>query len=355
MNLLVDKSVIENMLSSLQPFLEKKDNAEITSHILIFTTDNTLSLKATDYEMGLEIKHNSVKTQENGIATCNGKKILDVIRILKDGEINIYREGDEVHIKQNRSNYKLPSFNADEFPKLPDSQDLPKIDINSVKLMNAFKKVNPAIANNNPKFELNGALIDIRNSVINIASTDTRRLAVFKIDNDSEKLLSLIIPKRAISEIQKLFASDIELLYDQTNFIIKSDNYFFFTKVINGKFPDYERIIPRELKYNFNLPKMPIIDAIKQVNIISPEIKITFENNRLIFESLSNDNMEAKTAIETTIAIETPFSVAINSRYMIDFLSNIDTDSFGIGFNEPNTPFQLVSNNFLTIIMPIIL
>lgn len=355
MNLLVEKSVIENMLSSLQPFLEKKDNAEITSHILFSVDSNGLSLKATDYEMGLEIKHSNINVQETGIATCNGKKILDIVRILKDGEVNIFREGDEVHIKQNRSNYKLPSFNADEYPKLPNSQDLPKIDINSVKLMNAFKKVNPAIATNNPKFELNGALLDIRNSVINIVSTDTRRLAVFKIDNDSERLLSLIIPKRAISEIQKLFATNIELLYDQTNFIVKSENYFFFTKVINGKFPDYERIIPRELKYNFNLPKMAIIDAIKQVNIISPEIKITFDQGKLIFESLSNDNMEAKTVLETDINVETAFSVAINSRYVIDFLSNIDTDNFGIGFNEPNTPFQLVSNNFLTIIMPIIL
>lgn len=355
MNFSVEKIALENMLSSLQAFLEKKDNAEITSHIFFDVRDSKLILKATDHETGLEIEHNEVNITNDGIATCNGKKILDIVRILKDGEVNIYFENDEIHIKQNRSKYKLPSFNAEEFPNFPSLIGLPKVDINSTKLMNGFKKVNPTIATNNPKFELNGALLDIRNSVINIVSTDTRRLAVFKIDNDSEKLLSLIIPKKAISEIQKLFNSDIEIFYDETNFIIKSQNYYFFTKVINGNFPDYERIIPRELKHNFSLPKMAIIDAIKQVNIIAPEIKISFENGKMIFESISNENMEAKTELEVDIAIGAPFSVAINSRYIIDFLSNIDTETFGIGFNEPNTPFELTSENFLTIIMPIIL
>ncbi len=355
MNFLIEKIALENMLSSLQPFLEKKDNAEITSHIYFEVRDSKLVLKATDYETGLEINHTNVTTTSEGIATCNGKKILDIVRILKDGEVNLYFENDEIHIKQNRSKYKLPSFNAEEFPNFPSLENLPKIDINSSKLMNGFKKVNPTIATNNPKFELNGALLDIRNSVINIVSTDTRRLAVFKISSDSEKLLSLIIPKKAISEIQKIFSNDIEILYDETNFIIKGGNYYFFTKVINGNFPDYERIIPRELKHNFTLPKMPIIDAIKQVNIITPEIKITFDSGKMIFESISNENMEAKTELEVNVNLAEPFSVAINSRYVIDFLSNIDTDDFKIGFNEPNTPFELKSENFLTIIMPIIL
>lgn len=355
MNFSIEKTALENMLSSLQPFLEKKDSAEITSHIYFDVSDSKLTLKATDYETGLEIIHNEITVTNEGIATCNGKKILDIIRILKNQQVNLYFENNEIHIKQNRSKYKLPSFNAEEFPNFPSLDELPKIDINSLKLMNGFKKVNPTIATNNPKFELNGALLDIRNSVINIVSTDTRRLAVYKINSDSEKLLSLIIPKKAISEIQKLFSSDIELYYDETNFIIKSNNYYFFTKVINGNFPDYERIIPRELKHNFTLPKTSIIEAIKQVNIITPEIKITFENGKITFESISNENMEARTELEVNISIIEPFSVAINSRYIIDFLTNIDKDDFKIGFNEPNTPFELTSENFLTIIMPIIL
>ncbi len=353
MNFSVEKSVIEEMLASLQAFLEKKDNSEITSHIILKVKDNSLFLKATDKEIGLEAKTDEIIVKEEGIATCNGKKILDIIRILKEEEINISRTSSDLHIKQNKTKYKLSSYNADEFPSFPQEADLPKIDINSAKLISAFKKINPGIATNNPKIELNGALIDIKNSVINVVATDTKRLAVQKIDNVSDKIFSIIIPKRAISEIQKIFDSNIEIYYDKVNFIIKNEKYFFFSRVINGKFPPYESIIPREFKHSFTLPKIPVIEAIRQVNILFPDIKITFSSSGLVFESLSKDNSEAATNIDMSLNLEAPFSMAINSRFLIDFLSNVDTDTFTININEPNTAFKVDSDNFFTIIMPI--
>lgn len=354
MKFTVRKQILENILSNLQPFLEKKDQSQITSHIFM-EAGEVLRMRGTDNEIGLAVHTDEITCEEPGVATCNGKKLLDIVRILKDDNVVLQIEGDQLFIKQARSKYKLPTFDATQYPKFPDNAGLPKIDINSLKLISAFKKVNPAIDTNNPKFELNGALLDIHNNVINIVATDTRRLALFKIDHESAKLLSLIIPKKAIQEIQKLFFNDLALYYDDTNLIIQSDNYYFFTKVINGKFPDYERIIPRELSHRVNLPKDRMIEAIKQVNIISSEIKMEFTPTAILFESLSNENMEAKTELECDSGIEGHFVIAVNSRYLIDFLSNIDTKEFIIGFNEANTPFQLKSENFTTIVMPIIL
>ena len=265
-------------------------------------------------------------------------------------------ENDQILLKQGRSKYRLPTFDASAYPSFPVSEGLPKIDINSLKLINAFKKVTPAIDTNNPKFELNGALLDIRNNIINVVATDTKRLSLVKLDKkEVQSALSLIIPKKAIQEIQKLFFNELALFYDDTNLIIHADNNYFFTKVINGKFPDYERIIPRELKHTFTLPKDQMIGAIKQVNIIANEIKMTFHGTTILFESLSSDNMEAKTEMEIDQAMESEFTMAVNSRYLIDFLSQIDTREFIIGFNETNTPFQLKSENFSTIVMPIVL
>ena len=349
------KTVLENMLSSLQAFLEKRDNSQITSHVLFQLSGGTLTLKATDHDMGFAIHTDQLAVESERIATCNGKKILDIVRILSDGDVSISAEGDEVFIRQNRSSYKLPSFNAAEYPGFPSSEGLPRINLDSSKLMTAFKKVNPAIATNNPKFELNGALLDIRMNVINVVATDTRRLALFKIENESARTLSLIIPKKAIQEIQKLFFNELELFYDDTNLIIQSEGYYFFTRVINGKYPDYERIIPRELRHTFTLPRDKMIDAIRQVNIITSEITMTFDNGQILFESLSNENMEAKTVLECGISMSEPVKVAVNSRYLIDFLTNIDSGEFNVGLNEPNTPFQMKSENFSSIVMPIIL
>ena len=355
MKFAITKSTLENMLSTLQPFLEKKDNSQITAHILFQVNPDELILKATDMEMGLSITCKELVPESFGSFTCHGKKVLDIIRILKEGQVTLENDGDNVLIKQNRSKYKLPSFDASTFPDFPANESLPKVNIDSQKLISGFKKVSPAIAVNNPKFELNGALIDVRGSVINVVATDTKRLALYKIEQTADKNLSMIVPKKAISEIQKIFAADLKLYYDETNLIMTGQDYYFFTKVISGKFPDYERIIPRELAHLFTLNTTAMIDAIRQVSILSPEIRITFETHQISFETLQQDNEEAKTGFETEAVIDTPFSVAVNSRFLLDFLSQCSTESFILGFNEPNMPFQLSSENFSTIVMPIIL
>jgi DNA polymerase-3 subunit beta len=355
MKIIVKKQAFENAIVSLQAFLERKDFSHITSHIYFEANQDGLTLKATDNEIGLSIRIDDFILDEEGKTTCNGKKILDIIRILKDDEIIINSENDTLHIKQNRSNYKLPIFNADEYPVFPGYQDLPKVNIDSLKLISSFKKVMPAIDTNNPKFELNGALIDIKTYGINIVGTDTKRLGVIRIDNETNQTTAIIVPKKAIQEIQKLFINQVDIFFDSTNFIIKSDNHYFFTKVINGKFPDYERIIPKELKHNIVLSKEMMIGAIKQVNIISAEIRMRFNPGSIYFESINDENFEAKTEFEAATNIEESFEIAVNSRYIIDFLSQIDSREFTMSFNEPNTPFQLKSESFLTIIMPIAL
>jgi len=97
-----------------------------------------------------------------------------------------------------------------------------------------------------------------------------------------------------------------------------------------------------------------MLDAIKMITTISHDIKITFEPNQILFHSLSGDNIEAQTAIDEKNDIQESFELALNSKYLVDFLNQIDSDSFYIGLNEPTTPFVVSENNFLTVIMPII-
>jgi DNA polymerase-3 subunit beta len=193
--------------------------------------------------------------------------------------------------------------------------------------------------------------------MINIVSTDTKRLAIYKIEQESDKNYSIIIPKKAISEIVKIFSSDLELYYDETNLVIKNKDYLFFTKVINGKFPDYERIIPRELKHSMLLETNKFSDAIKQISALSTEIKITFETGLINFETIQSAEKteEAKTTFEAEITFESPLTIAVNSKFILDFLTQTQTEQFAIGINEPTTPFILRSESFSTIVMPIVL
>ena len=351
----ISKSVLENMLIHAGPFLEKKDTSQITSHIYLNASNSKLTLKATDYEIGFLETTTNVNILEEGSITANGKKFLDIVKILKDGNINLEVKKDTLHISQGHSNFKLPTFSYNEFPSFPSYEGKARISIESHTLIESLKKITPAIDTNNPKFELNGALIDIKNEFINFASTDTRRLAVVNIKNSSSDELSIIIPRKAIVEIQKLFFDNIELYYDETNLIIHSQQYTFFTKLINGKFPEYSRIIPKEITNSLVLPKALMIDSIKQITTISTDLKITFLNDIITFESLSDDNIEAKTEISHATGFSSPFSIAINSRYLLDFLNSINSSEFTIGLNEGNLPFVLSDENFKTVVMPIVI
>ncbi len=354
MKIRAQKQIIESILINLQPFLEKKDASQITSHILFSTQDNKCIIKATDSEIGLQIVTDNINIEAEGAFTAHGKKLLDIIRILKDDDITLELLDNTLIIKQKHSKFKLPTFDANSYPSFPNINDKPQISLDSLSLIQNLKKISPAIDTNNPKFELNGALINIKNDGTDLVGTDTRRLAIATIPGNNNEALSLIVPKKAILEIQKLFLDQIDIFFDETNLIISNENYYFYTRLINGKFPDYQRIIPATTKHQITLPKKEMVDAIKMITTISQEIKMTLLSDTIIFNSLSADNVEAKTELEINTGLNDKFELSFNSRYILDFISQVNKNEFTIEFNEPSLPFIVKDDNFITIIMPIV-
>ena len=354
MKIRAEKQIIESILINLQPFLEKKDASQITSHILFTTQDSKCIVKATDSEIGLQIVTDNISIEAEGAFTAHGKKLLDIIRILKDDEITLELLDNTLIIKQKNSKFKLPTFDPNSYPSFPTINDKPQISLDSLSLIQNLKKISPAIDTNNPKFELNGALINIKNNGTDLVGTDTRRLAIATIPSNNSEELSLIVPKKAILEIQKLFLDQIDIFFDETNLIITNENYYFYTRLINGKFPDYQRIIPSTTKHQITFPKKEMIDAIKMITTISQEIKMTLLSDTIIFNSLSADNVEAKTELEFNTGLNDKFELSFNSKYILDFISQTNKNEFTIEFNEPSLPFIVKDDNFITIIMPIV-
>ena len=354
MKFVIKKSAFENVIASMQPFLEKKDSSSITSHIYLETYNDKLIIKATDYEIGLESFIEEIKVDEDGKITVNGSNLLGIIKRLKNEDLIIETSNNNLIIKQNKSTFKLPTYDANEFPSLNKSENLKELSISTMNFINSIRKITPSIDNNNPKFELNGALLDIKNQKINFVSTDTRRLSISYLQNINNEEGQLIIPKKAIIEIQKLFLDDAKIYFDDTNLVISNNQNKFFTKLINGRFPDYERIIPSNLKHNFMLPKNVLVESIKLVTSLFSNIKITFNPTSIIFESLDEDT-ESKTQIDIDLNIEGQFYLAANAKYLLDFLSMSHNEKVKIGFNESNLPFYLEDDKFFTIVMPIVL
>ena len=351
MHIKFSKSIIENILSIMINFTEKRDNSQITSHILLEAKDN-LTIKATDKEFGVEYIDNTTEIIEKGSATINGKKFYEIIKALNDDFINLEIKDNIAIISQNHSIYKLPIFDADNFPEFPDIKNFEKLNINSLEFIDGLKKIFSVIDTNNPKYELNGALLDIENNLLNLVATDTKRLALYSINQQNTKDIKIIIPKKAISEIKKLFINEFEVFYNETNLILKSQNITFFTQLINGKFPDYKRIIPNEYQYVINLNKQSLTKAIKQIIIISQDIKITINKNQMLFESISDETFEAKTDITIESDLEN-FTFAVNSKFLLDYINSVDEDIIELCLNNPNIPFTLRNKNYQTIVMPL--
>lgn len=353
MKAIINKNVLESIVTNTNPYLEKRDLSAITSHISISAKDGALSIKATDHEIGLAYKLTNVKISDEGYATANGKKLLDIIKSLKDEEVTLETVNNYLYIKQKNSKYKLPMYKFEDFPQFPEVEGKSKFDVDAVMLGRSLKKILPSIDTNNPKYELNGALLDIRHNFINIVGTDTKRLSIFKFETPTEKEFSIIIPKKAINEIQKLFFDKIEIYYDENTLIAQSQNFEFFTKLINGKYPDYDRVVPKEIKKRLLLNRDKMMDAIRTISMLSDQMKITFAPDTISFESIIEDNSEAKTTIEYQTGLEEEFCIGVKNRYLIDFLTSIEDDNFELGFNDANLAFVVSSKELKTVIMPI--
>ena len=354
MKVLIKKNILETIIINTSSYLDKKDLSSITSHIFINAKDSTLTIKATDNEIGLSYKSQNVNIVDEGIATANGKKLLDIIKSLKDGEVILETIQNHLYIKQNNSKYRLPMQKADDFPDFPTIENKKRFNINAANLSKSLKKITNSIENTNSKIELTGALIDIKNNNINLVGTDTKRLSVYTLDIESQsEPFSIIIPKKAIVEIQKIFYENIEIYYDENIFIAISQNFEFFTKLINGRYPDYERVIPKESKININLNREKMIEGIKTISMLSEIIKITINKENITFESINNDNSEAKTVIEQKFAIEDNIILGVKNRFILDFLSSIEDSEFNLSYNDVGLPFVLSSEELKTVIMPI--
>jgi DNA polymerase-3 subunit beta len=356
MKFVIDKIDMEKLLTLVSPFLDKRNDG-FTSSFLLSAKDGKLTVKATNIKSGLSASSNDVAIEVEGEILVDGSRFLQVIKPLKKDLVTVEQSNDEIVVKQGRSRFKVKTMSADSFYRFPKSDGLNKISFNGELLRNGFEKTSPSIDANSPKYELTGGLISIKREGVNFVSTDTKRLTLFAVETDlMSDDLEMIIPKHAIVEIPKLFFDgDIELIYSEDLIIIESENKFFFSKLISGKYPNWQRIVPSEHKLELNFNRKEWLENLKLVSTVNSEIKVSLKSDGVGFETLEYQtlNSRAEAFIDTNIEIEDSIIFGVNAKFIIEFLSMVDGDEFTVGFNEPNRPFALWHNNLKTVIMPI--
>ncbi|AFI04048.1 DNA polymerase III subunit beta [Helicobacter cetorum] len=374
MKISANKNDLEIALRSLQAFLDKKDASSITSHIHLEAINDQLFLKASDSDMGLKSHILVQSVEDEGMGTINGKKFLDIISRLKDASLILETKEDVLIIKQNKSSFKLPMFDASEFPEFPSIEPKVSMNISTPLLVDAFKKIAPVIEQNSHKKELAGALMqfDKANQTLALVGTDTRRLSYTQLEQNAiesqEQTFSCILPKRALLESLKLFYEDFSFKSDGIVAIIENSTHTFFTKLIDGNYPDYQKILPKEYTSSFTLDKEEFKESIKLSSSLSANIKLTLESNSVLFESLDSEHSEtASTSIEleNALDLENTFSLGVNAKFFLEALNALGTAHFTLHCNESSAPFLLqepldekqshLSAKISTLMMPITL
>lgn len=366
MKIKVNKSKLENIISNFQPFLEKRDNSQITSHILIETKQNEVIIKATDYEIGImtRIQDETINNEEK--ITVNGKEILNVLKSLKDSEIELISNENELEIKQEKTKIKLQSFIGENFPEFPKDYKNSKINIDSNSIINSLKKILPVIEQNSSRMEIRNALIDIKDSQIKFVATDTKRLEVINFNNPSIEKIQFMFPRRAILEIQKFFNDQANIYFNENNIIIENEFHTFFTKIPNGNFLDYERVIPKDsqIKYKITIDKEKMIESLKIINSVSKKVKLNFDKEKLIFESINDSDAKAITEIEIEKKLNEEFinsideniEICVTIQHILEYIKNTDSTHFEFGINEnKNSACLLKSDNFILVVIPTII
>ena len=352
MKFIVSKPSIFKTLSHLQSIVNKKNTLPILSNILIEVENNSLTLSSTDMDISIKETINC-NVIEEGSTTLNAQIMFDIVKKLPEtSEVEfISNDGKILTIRSNVSKFSLSCLPKDEFPIIEAiSNNSKKLKVKSQIILNLINKTKFAISNEETRYFLNGLYFNIiegdNSSNLNFVGTDGHRLATAStvINNSNIEVPGVIVPKKTINELSKLLAEnndDIDIDISSNKIIFYIDNLILISKLIDGNFPDYTRVIPKNNNNNLKVNRLNLLFAVDRVSTIAnekaPSIKFKLLKNLINLSSINNENSTATEDIEVEYE-GSEMEIGFNSRYIMDILDNLESKEIIISFNDNSSP-----------------
>ena len=351
MKFIVTKPVIYKTLSHLHSIVNKRNTLPILSNILIEADNNLLTLSSTDMDISIKETINC-NVVESGATTLNAQIIFDIIKKLPDtNEVEfISNDGKILTIRSNVSKFSLSCLPKDEFPIIDTETSGNKFKVKSETIFNLINKTKFAISNEETRYFLNGLYFNVFSkddiSLLTFVGTDGHRLATSSVSTSKFEydVPGVIIPKKTIFELSKLlpeFTNDIEIHISSNKIIFFIDNLVLISKLIDGNFPDYTKVIPNNNSSVLTINRLNLLSAVDRVSTIanekSPSIKFKLFKNLI---NLSTINSENSTATEDISASYngSEIEIGFNSKYIMDILDNLVGEEIILSFNDNSTP-----------------
>jgi len=363
----IDKTEKENILKPLQIIIgivERKQTLPILSNVLIEKESGKIRFIATDLEIQISTSIKIVNNDsETAAITLGGKKLQDILRILPEKSIiSIESKENKAQIKSNKSRFSLQTLPAQDFPKLNDQlEEAKKITLSQFVLKKLLLSVQYAMAQQDVRYYLNGVLMIVEGNTLKVVATDGHRLAFNEETIEGEYTKQeIILPRKAVLELCKLLNEtddSLELEFSQQQIKVNFSGINLVSKIIEGKFPDYERVIPN-YENHLKINRLVIQQALQRAAILSNEkfrgVRFVLTEKNLSIISSNSEQEEAQEEIETEYHGD-PVDIGFNVNYLMDGLNNINSEKAIISFGDPNSSILITTEDndkFRYVVMP---
>ena len=334
MKISIDRGILLKALNHVQSVVERRNTIPILSNVKIDANEKNLSLVATDLDLEI-IESIDANVVGSGSTTVSAHTLYDIVRKIPEGsmiemELN---SNDQMEIKSGQSNFDLPCLPDEDFPEMSSGEMPCGFSIDSGDLARLIDKARFAISTEETRYYLNGIFLHSVENELRSVATDGHRLARTSVDlPDGANLTNgIIIPRKAIYEIRKLiddYSNDeiVSISLSDNKIRVKIGNSVITSKLIDGNFPDYEKVIPTENSNIVSLDCLVFSESVDRVSTIfsdkSRSVRISLSNNQLSLDANSPDTGSASEEIEISYVNE-EMSIGFNAKYLLDVTSQV--------------------------------
>ncbi|MFT5313196.1 MAG: DNA polymerase-3 subunit beta [Paraglaciecola sp.] len=357
----------ENFLQPLQMVsgaVERRHTLPILSNVLIKVSQNALWLTGTDLEVELISNVTLSGEFEEGEITVPAKKLLDICRGLAEGSnLEFHVDANKAMLRSGRSKYSLSTLSADDYPNLEDWQGDLEFEIPQSALKKLIDSTQFSMAQQDVRYYLNGMSLETEENVIRTVATDGHRLALCRMSYTNSVLPTrqVIIPRKGVLEISRLIEDDDKLLKVQigTNHIrIFSTDFIFTSKLVDGRFPDYRRVLPKDGDKNIEASKDVLKNAFSRASILSNEkfrgVRLNLSNGELKITANNPEQEEAEEIVDVDYQGD-DLEIGFNVAYLIDVLNGLNSEQVKITLADSNSSALIedaTDDSALYVIMP---
>ncbi len=346
----VNQQDLQKSLNYCQGVIEKRSTLPILSNILIEAKDKKLNLIATDLDLVFIHEINNIEVLEEGKTTTSSSVIYDIVRKISAGKkINFSNEGNnKVHLEAENSIFNLNCISADEFPLTEDNFNKNEFIMNSKKLLKILNKCKFSISNDETRHYLSGIYLhqsQVDDKIFLIgAATDSHRMSISKIRLENKiDFEPIILPKKTIFQLCSLledYSGDVKIFNINSKIKFELNNSVLISKLIDGKFPNYVQVIPKENQKKLEVDLNSFLNSVDRVASVSQDkkdsVKFSLSKDKLDLTVNNTNSGDGKESLD--VKFDHDLDISFNSRYLLDIASQLEGDKIEIYLKDLGSP-----------------